>query len=325
MEPTREDEVLRAGDLEVRPADHLALARRSRAAAVGAGARAARGAGCAGRAGSCRARSSTRRSGAHRCASSDRSVDVYVHKLRSKLARALPECRFIHTHFGFGYRLRAGAFTPFSHGCDPTEDRMDFDEEQPTCCCSPSRRAGVRRRRLRRRRRDSDASGSSSDRSRSAASCQGTIAIDGSSTVAPFTEAAAELFNEENPDVQGHRRHLRHRRRLREVLRRRDRHLRRVAADQGRRGGAGLREGRRQVHRGPGRQRRHRGRDEQGARGRLPDHRPAQAALEQGLEGQVAHRDRPEAARTRSSRSTARAPTRARSTSSPTRSTARRA
>jgi phosphate transport system substrate-binding protein len=30
----------------------------------------------------------------------------------------------------------------------------------------------------------------------------GKITIDGSSTVAPFTEAAAELFNEENPDVQ---------------------------------------------------------------------------------------------------------------------------
>jgi phosphate transport system substrate-binding protein len=30
----------------------------------------------------------------------------------------------------------------------------------------------------------------------------GRIAIDGSSTVAPFAQAAAELFNEENPDVQ---------------------------------------------------------------------------------------------------------------------------
>jgi phosphate transport system substrate-binding protein len=30
----------------------------------------------------------------------------------------------------------------------------------------------------------------------------GTIAIDGSSTVQPFAEAAAELFNEENPDVE---------------------------------------------------------------------------------------------------------------------------
>ena len=29
----------------------------------------------------------------------------------------------------------------------------------------------------------------------------GTIAIDGSSTVQPFAEAAAELFAEENPDV----------------------------------------------------------------------------------------------------------------------------
>ena len=36
----------------------------------------------------------------------DRSVDVYVHKLRSKLAAALPEWAFIHTHFGFGYRFQ---------------------------------------------------------------------------------------------------------------------------------------------------------------------------------------------------------------------------
>ena len=35
----------------------------------------------------------------------DRSVDVYVHKLRAKLAEALPEWQFIHTHFGFGYRF----------------------------------------------------------------------------------------------------------------------------------------------------------------------------------------------------------------------------
>ena len=41
----------------------------------------------------------------------DRSVDVYVGKLRQKLGRALPGGRFIHTHFGFGYR-----FTPFSQG-----------------------------------------------------------------------------------------------------------------------------------------------------------------------------------------------------------------
>ena len=37
----------------------------------------------------------------------DRSVDVYVRKLRVKLEHALPSWRFIHTHFGFGYRLSA--------------------------------------------------------------------------------------------------------------------------------------------------------------------------------------------------------------------------
>jgi DNA-binding response OmpR family regulator len=37
----------------------------------------------------------------------DRSVDVYVRKLRVKLDTALPSWRFIHTHFGFGYRLSA--------------------------------------------------------------------------------------------------------------------------------------------------------------------------------------------------------------------------
>jgi DNA-binding response OmpR family regulator len=36
---------------------------------------------------------------------SDRSVDVYVGKLRQKLEDALPGRRLIHTHFGFGYRF----------------------------------------------------------------------------------------------------------------------------------------------------------------------------------------------------------------------------
>ena len=35
----------------------------------------------------------------------DRSVDVYVGRLRRKLARALPDRRFIHTHTGIGYRF----------------------------------------------------------------------------------------------------------------------------------------------------------------------------------------------------------------------------
>ena len=43
----------------------------------------------------------------------DRSVDVYVHKLRAKLGEALPEWEFIHTHFGFGYRLDPQRSRPF--------------------------------------------------------------------------------------------------------------------------------------------------------------------------------------------------------------------
>jgi DNA-binding response OmpR family regulator len=40
-------------------------------------------------------------------ARNDRSVDVFVHKLRRKLERASPEWRYLHTHFGIGYRLAA--------------------------------------------------------------------------------------------------------------------------------------------------------------------------------------------------------------------------
>jgi DNA-binding response OmpR family regulator len=35
----------------------------------------------------------------------DRSVDVYVSRLRAKLGAALPEQRLIHTHSGIGYRF----------------------------------------------------------------------------------------------------------------------------------------------------------------------------------------------------------------------------
>ena len=112
MEPMREDEVLRAGDLEVRPADHLAL--------VG------------GRTLPLSVReldllaALLRRQGkvvpreelystvwGAPLRSSDRSVDVYVHKLRSKLARVQPEYRYVHTHFGFGYRLAPELSHPF--------------------------------------------------------------------------------------------------------------------------------------------------------------------------------------------------------------------
>ncbi len=55
----------------------------------------------------------------------DRSVDVYVSKLRGKLERAMPDRRFIHTHPGFGYR-----FQPQPWG-QPTELSRDVHNGRP--------------------------------------------------------------------------------------------------------------------------------------------------------------------------------------------------
>jgi DNA-binding response OmpR family regulator len=46
----------------------------------------------------------------------DRSVDVFVRKLRQKLERASPGWRYIHTHFGIGYR-----FAPHAIGARDAE------------------------------------------------------------------------------------------------------------------------------------------------------------------------------------------------------------
>ena len=35
----------------------------------------------------------------------DRSVDVFVRKVRQKLEKASPDWEYIHTHFGIGYRF----------------------------------------------------------------------------------------------------------------------------------------------------------------------------------------------------------------------------
>jgi DNA-binding response OmpR family regulator len=44
----------------------------------------------------------------------DRSVDVFVRKLRQKLERVSPTWRYIHTHFGIGYRFAAEPVDGFS-------------------------------------------------------------------------------------------------------------------------------------------------------------------------------------------------------------------
>lgn len=48
--------------------------------------------------------------------SGDRSVDVYVSRVRAKLERELPDWRFIHTHFGFGYRFSPEPLHLFHNG-----------------------------------------------------------------------------------------------------------------------------------------------------------------------------------------------------------------
>ncbi len=56
----------------------------------------------------------------------DRSVDVYVSKLRTKLEAAMPDRRFIHTHPGFGYRFQpqplAGEGGTFDHQRQPSRN-----------------------------------------------------------------------------------------------------------------------------------------------------------------------------------------------------------
>ena len=48
-----------------------------------------------------------RRVWGYEMAHGDRSVDVFVRKLRSKIAKRSPDWSYIHTHFGIGYRFEA--------------------------------------------------------------------------------------------------------------------------------------------------------------------------------------------------------------------------
>jgi DNA-binding response OmpR family regulator len=59
-----------------------------------------------------------RRVWGYEMARGDRSVDVFVRKLRQKINRASPGWRYIHTHFGVGYRFAA---EPRVDGAAPTE------------------------------------------------------------------------------------------------------------------------------------------------------------------------------------------------------------
>ena len=52
----------------------------------------------------------------------DRSVDVFVCKLRQKLEKASPAWRYIHTHFGVGYRFAAEPIAPPPADAPPALD-----------------------------------------------------------------------------------------------------------------------------------------------------------------------------------------------------------
>jgi DNA-binding response OmpR family regulator len=56
----------------------------------------------------------------------DRSVDVFVRKLRQKLERVSPDWRYIHTHFGIGYRFAA---EPVGIATIATPEIPAFDSE----------------------------------------------------------------------------------------------------------------------------------------------------------------------------------------------------
>jgi DNA-binding response OmpR family regulator len=59
----------------------------------------------------------------------DRSVDVFVRKLRQKLEKASPEWRYIHTHFGVGYR-----FAP-----QPADGSLAVEPAEPALLPAPAR------------------------------------------------------------------------------------------------------------------------------------------------------------------------------------------
>jgi DNA-binding response OmpR family regulator len=68
----------------------------------------------------------------------DRSVDVFVRKLRQKLRSASPEWSYIHTHFGVGYRF-APERDADAVGVEPSVDRemaLDADHEFDTAFAS---------------------------------------------------------------------------------------------------------------------------------------------------------------------------------------------
>ena len=132
----------------------------------------------------------------------------------------------------------------------------------------------------------------------------------------PAHAARGRALRRENPRRRHHGRRGGHRRRLPELLRRRDRHLRRLAADRAG-GGRGLQEGGHRLQRDRDRQRRHLDHRQPGEHlGRRASRSRSCEDLGREVEGRQLARPRPGLSRTTRCASTGPAPTAARSTSS---------
>jgi DNA-binding response OmpR family regulator len=57
----------------------------------------------------------------------DRSVDVFVRKLRAKLERLSPSWTYVHTHFGIGYRFAAERVDPESDSASESDNASESD------------------------------------------------------------------------------------------------------------------------------------------------------------------------------------------------------
>ena len=69
----------------------------------------------------------------------DRSVDVFVRKLRAKLERISPDWRYVHTHFGVGYRFAAEPADPDRIGQDAAPASESRASEEGSSRRSPAR------------------------------------------------------------------------------------------------------------------------------------------------------------------------------------------
>lgn len=73
-----------------------------------------------------------RRVWGYEMAHGDRSVDVFVRKLRQKIERQSPGWRYIHTHFGIGYRFEPEIVAGATAETVALDDALAVETPEPT-------------------------------------------------------------------------------------------------------------------------------------------------------------------------------------------------